>query len=426
MIGWLAGVTIAAQAVASGQGEPMSLDKAIELATQNAFSVRIAESNVEKAKRRIDEIRGNLGPRLTGNGSYTRFDRENQGRGIEDKSASLSVSMPLDLFGVTKRGLRGSERSLDAAKETLEASKRDLALSVRRAFYNVLQAEAQVGVAQETKDRAIARLKNAQAQFAAGAIAQIDVLRLETAVSQAETELLTAQNAVQLSHQTFNNTLARPIDTAVSLKGVDGTPTAELTEEQLTKIAWENRHELRAIRHQMAFLAAVRETQEGGMTPTLSLSAVHSRSFNGSSLSNRQTSGTLAVSIPIWDSGITRAKVKQARQDELQAKTQLEQAELGIALEVRQARTNLTNALNRLAVAKRQVELAAETYRLAQIKFEAGEGIPLEVTDAQTELTRARTNEVVALYDAYRAYAELQRAIGRDTISEPTPAGDQP
>lgn len=424
MTGWLAGFALAAHAAASVQGEHMSLDKAIEIATQNAFSVRIAESNVEKARRRIDEIRGNLGPRVTGGASYTRFDRASQGGGIENKSAQLSLSMPLDLFGVTKRGLKGSERSLSAAQETLEASKRDLALAVRRAYFNVLQAEAQVIVAEETKGRAEQRLTNAKAQFAAGAIAQIDVLRLETAVFQAETDLISARNGVQLAHQAFNNTIARPIDTPVVLQSIASVPDAGLTDEELTKIALSNRREIKALQHHIAFLGAVRETQEGGMTPSLSLSAGHSRAFNGQTFSNNQTSGTLALTVPIWDSGITRARVKQARQDELQAKTQLEQVELGIALEVRQAHTNLQNASSRLGVARRQVVLAAETYRLAQIKFEAGEGIPLEVTDAQTELTRARTNEVVALYDALRAYAELQRAIGVDTISEPTPPGE--
>ena len=57
------------------------------------------------------------------------------------------------------------------------------------------------------------------------------------------------------------------------------------------------------------------------------------------------TVGTLQVNWPIFDSGLTRARVRQVRQDEEQAALQQQQIELGISLEVRQAVANLQNAV---------------------------------------------------------------------------------
>jgi outer membrane protein TolC len=88
-----------------------------------------------------------------------------------------------------------------------------------------------------------------------------------------------------------------------------------------------------------------------------------------------------------------------------------------VSLQVDQAHTNLKNALSRLEVAKTQVGLARETYRLAKLRADNGEGIQLEVTDAQTELTRSEINLVTARYDYLIAYAELLRAVGEPSDS---------
>lgn len=195
-----------------------------------------------------------------------------------------------------------------------------------------------------------------------------------------------------------------------------------MSEDQFFATAKESRPELKAIGLQQKVLEFVRMAEERGGVPSLNLSAVHSRSFGstGFGASTSSTTGVLAISIPIWDSGITRARVKAARQDEEQAKLQGEQILLGISLEVRQAYANLTNAAARRALAQQQVKLAEETYRLTTVKFENGEGIPLEVADASTQLTQAKTLMVNADYDYLRAIADLEHAIGTELKPEGT------
>jgi outer membrane protein TolC len=52
------------------------------------------------------------------------------------------------------------------------------------------------------------------------------------------------------------------------------------------------------------------------------------------------------------------------------------------------------------------------------VKYEAGEGIPLEVADAATQLTQAKTLLVNAQYDYLRAIADLEHAIGKPLLPE--------
>ena len=417
MIVWAKALTFGLAVIT--QGGELTLDEALRIAEQNSYGLRIAASNVEKAKQRLAEVRGQLGPKVNGQASYTRFAEEQfQGGGKDSKQASVGVNMPLDLAGVTGKAVEAARANTRSFEETYRAARNDLRLTVKRAYFQVLQAEAQTVVFQQAVEGAQQRLKNAQAQFAAGAVARIDVVRFETQLAQAQTDLETSQNSLQVAKNSFNNALARPIETPVDLAEVPAMPQPSETPDTLVQTAQSGRPEVLSLKNSIEALRFVTKAQEGGMTPSVGLSANHQRTFgNGISTSDQNTFAAITLTVPIFDSGITRARVKQARQDEVQAATQLDQLNLGISLEVRQALTNLSSAKARLEVAEKQVRLAEETYRLSQIRYDAGEGIQLEVTDAQTELTRARTNLVNARYDYLRAYSELQRAVGSDTLA---------
>lgn len=421
----LAGV---AMAWFASQG-PMGLEDALKVAEQNSFAIRSANAAVEKARQRAREAKGNLGPRLTADATYTRFDRaltSNFGgsdvttRPIDSKDGKLTLSMPIDIAGVTGKAVRAADRSVHVAEMNREAVRNDLRQSVKKAFFAALQAQEGVRVAEETLARAEDRLKNVKAELAVGTRAKVDVIRLETQVTQANADLIAAKNGASLALSALNNVLGRPIETPTELRPHPLWRPTQASEDGLIAIALENRPDLKALRIQQDVLAFVRMAEERGNLPSLSFAAVHSRTFGstGFGASSANTTGTLALSIPIWDSGITRARVKAARQDEESLKVQREQAELGVSLEVRQAMLNLKNADARLQVAEKQVALAEETYRLTTIKFEAGEGIPLEVADASTQLTIAKTQLVSAKYDYLRAIADLERAIGKDLMPE--------
>lgn len=414
------------QAQAAG---PLSLTDALRVAEQNALMLKIAGTQIEKARQQAAQVRGQLGPKLTAEGTYTRFDKalsSNFGganvttRPIDSKDARLNFSMPLDIAGVTGRALRAAQLNIAVQEANLAAARNDLHQNVKRSFYGVLQAQAAIQVSEEALARAQERLRNTQREVTAGTRAKVDVIRLETDVARATTDLTVAQNQLKLAKNVLNNTMGRAIETPVEVTDQAAwTPTAQ-TEEELFELAKTTRPEIKANALQQEVLAFVRQAEEGGGLPSLNFSAVHSRSFGstGFGSSSSSTTGVIAVAIPIWDSGITRARVKAARQDEEQAKLMGELLLLGISLEVRQAYANLLNANARRELAEQQVKLAEETYRLTTVKYEAGEGIPLEVADAATQLTQAKTLLVNAQYDYLRAIADLEHAIGKPLLPE--------
>jgi outer membrane protein TolC len=104
---------------------------------------------------------------------------------------------------------------------------------------------------------------------------------------------------------------------------------------------------------------------------------------------------------------------------------QLEQAQLGVALAVLNAVTQYETALESKAAADQNVVLATEALRLAQLRYDEGAGILLDVTTAQADLTAASNRAAAARFQVRLAYAQLQLAVGQDDLSAAVTARTQ-
>ncbi len=119
------------------------------------------------------------------------------------------------------------------------------------------------------------------------------------------------------------------------------------------------------------------------------------------------------LSIPIWDWGGLRSKIRQSETRQRQSRVRLSQTQ-------RQAISNLYSAYNEALTARtalsdlRQVaDLAAESLRLVTLRYQAGESTALEIVDAQNTLVQARNNSDDAEGRYQVAVAELQTLTGK-------------
>ena len=409
-------------------GGTLTLDQALAYADKNAFAILLQQTRVEKQRQETAASQGQLGPKLGVAGNYTRYDQATSASfgsqtftilPIQQLSGTATAGLPIDLSGNMRRLVRASKSYEFAQQETLQADRADTRRAVRSAYYAILRAQAQLVVAQETLDSDSANVKNVDQRFKAGIVAQVDLLRAQTQEAQSESNLIAAKNNLQIAKQNLNSVLARPIEDDFKAEDVQ-TPALPTTDPKvLTADAENNRHEAKALENTVHALGEIRRATEQGNAPNLNLSLGYTDSAKPIGFGQRPqvVAGVIALNFPIFDSGVTRANVKAARQDEAQAKVQLSQVRLEISLEVSQATTNLQNALARMTVADRQVSTAKIVLSQANLRLQQGVGIMLEVIDAQRDLTTAEYNQVAARYDVLQAIADLQRAVGDDSMT---------
>ena len=114
----------------------------------------------------------------------------------------------------------------------------------------------------------------------------------------------------------------------------------------------------------------------------------------------------------VFDGFLTKGRVQEARGLRLQVQEELADAMRSVELDVRTAYASFIEAQEVLRSQDKVQESAEESLRLASARAAAGTATQLDVLDAQTSLTDARSTKARALRDYAVARAKLVRAVG--------------
>ena len=127
---------------------------------------------------------------------------------------------------------------------------------------------------------------------------------------------------------------------------------------------------------------------------------------------NENWTAAVGVSLNVFDSGVTAAKVNAAEASLYKAEETYRQTKDSVQLDVRNNYLSLREAEKRIATSRVAVDSAEEDYRISQLRYQAGVGTNIDVMDAQVALTQAKNNYVQALYDYNTSSAALAKAMG--------------
>jgi outer membrane protein TolC len=121
---------------------------------------------------------------------------------------------------------------------------------------------------------------------------------------------------------------------------------------------------------------------------------------------------TATLTMPVWDWGILRSKLRQAESKQEQTRVELNQTQ-------RQLVSNLYAAYNEASVAlgavnrlRRTADLATESLRLVNLRYQGGASTVLDVVDAENTLTTSRNAYDDAQVRYRVALAQLQTLTG--------------
>ncbi|MGH7784396.1 MAG: TolC family protein, partial [Candidatus Binatia bacterium] len=116
--------------------------------------------------------------------------------------------------------------------------------------------------------------------------------------------------------------------------------------------------------------------------------------------------------LPLFGDKTSHAQLGRSLVEGERLKTQREQLEQTIQVDVRNAIQALRTAEARLRAAAIARENSGKEYESEQRKLDAGQSDVYKVLDRQTALTQAKSNELRAQTELNKAIADLQRATG--------------
>ncbi len=323
---------------------------------------------------------------------------------------SMAAEQTLYDFGRTSARYDRAVALRDAASLNYTAREKDVFLQVVEAYYGILEYGNFLKSAEEEVIQMTDHLRVARNLFEQGVVTRNDLLQAEVQLANSRQRKLAEGNRLANGWLYLNYlTGQQPGYHADLEETVGGERTAG---EHGGSFDPANRAEVKALR-------------QGIRADELSIQEVRSYYFpeifarlgmdylqNNRVTEQTILSATVGVRINLFDGLATTSRYRQAVQSRSQAEEKLRMTEARIRLEYETADNDARIALERIRTAETAVKSGEENLRINKNRYQEHVGTATDVIDAQTLLTRTRTEYHRAVFDYQVAVARIKKAKG--------------
>ena len=381
-------------------------------------------------------------------------------------SLQLQGTQPLlNGFGLAlnTRGIVIAKNNIRAADYTFQQQINNTVNQVVQAYWNLVSASLNVGVARQSLELSERLLDQNKKQIEIGTMAPIDIKQTEVQVANGEQAVVTAEAAVSTQENTLKNLLSRNGLASATIAPVRIIPTSRVEVpavepvqpiQDLTEMALRSRPELEQQRIQMENTNINLKATRNSLLPTVSLTGNISNPASGGPINSipninpitgqviprdtsrinpdliggygnilRQLWGQQTINYTIgFNINIplrNRAAQYTMATQELQLRTtqlQLKQQENQIRADVANAQISIASARARYQASEKALAAQEAVVDGTQRKFQLGTATLFEVIQQQNTLASSRQNMVTAQV-AY-ATAKLQMDVATGNLME--------
>lgn len=336
-----------------------------------------------------------------------------------DYSGSTRLEFERDLLSQPSEeiALKRTEHGLESARLNFDRQRLQLEGQVIDDYYNLVQSVRELEIEDQRLAQSRANLELAQRKFEVGLIAEVEALRLQVEMLQAEATYDQAQTNIEsrrdLLRQTLGLDMSAPleIDTEVQyeIHPIDAQRALELGLARRTDMK-------RAEIFEEIRMLELKDTRRRNSI-NATLGANVSMRGHGSEIGDvsdnfeRNRWGVdLRITLPLIDNGQRRANVSQAHIALEQSRLSREQQRRQIIQQVRDATRRVHEAERQIDLRQAALEFAQRTYDVEQSRFELGLADSQQLLQAQGNLTQARINALAAVIGYQRQLKNVRLA----------------
>jgi len=338
-------------------------------------------------------------------------------------------------------GVDVQKKLLAAEEASYEQSRLDVVLDVTTGYLNLLSAKSSEQILRENLKLIRSNLEHAEVRVAAGVGNRAEVLRWQSEIATARSNLIEAVAGRNAAEIDVNRILHRPLEESFATVevGLRDRSLSQVEDAVLGRI--DNPWGLRVFR---AFLSeqALRESPEllqldAALAAQQRLEASASRAFysptvalNGAVSRNLARGGagaeladtnppddtdwnlSLSLSLPLFEGGARLAERRQASAQVRQLELEREAAAERIEQRVRTAVHFVGSSLASVSLSREAAEAARENLDLMADGYASGVVSILDLLDAQNAFLAAEQSAASAVYEYFRDIMEAERAVG--------------
>ncbi len=401
---------------------PLTLEDCIRLAQDAPSVITAARRDVDYSQLSYNQARHAFLPTgtLTTGYNYNTPSAANPGtfafvalNAIHEYVGHGNVTMQLDTSGQLRAAVDRARADQAAASASLTIAKRDLRRLVTIAYYQVLLQRRLVTVAADVLREAESFEKRVQLLEEGGEVARADVVQAASQVSFYEQALSNAELQAQLANMDLASYWTTDVTTRLPLVDTFDEPPRITDAGGLGPDPYLDRPEFSLLDAQKRGLEADARAVRAQLKPQTSITWQYGVDMNRVNFNEHGTAAFFSVTVPVFDWFRTRDLSDQSRLRAAQVENQARIAERTYSRDYQNALARLNTMFQQVAITQRQTDIAQESLRITQLKYQGGEGLPIEVLSAQTQVGQARTNYFTAIANYYVAKSDLEVAAGR-------------
>lgn len=406
---------------ASAEEKFFSLEDAFQAALTTSEYVQVSQESIAQSQSRIDQALTYLYPRVVAQSAYTRYDDtlppgggpvifQPQGQ----LRAALVLTQPLYTGGRTFAALRTTERMLEVSKKGLTVAQQNVMIMVAEAYYGVIKAQKSIEISRHSLER-IEHHKKVTEQEAATRRTKAGMsalLRANSLVTQAKINLVRAEDGLTIAREKLNMLTKLPTDVQLSEPQPVVLPDKELA--QLKSIALATREDYASSKLSQNIASENITIVRGGHYPQVyaETGMTYVTSSPATMLDATSYYAGLRLQIPIFEGGLMKSEVSEAKSKLRQAELATNALKRSIESEVHEAFVNFQTISSVLETAKLQLSYAKDNFVAVEGLFAEGLVPSLSIIDAEQALSFSERELMNATYDQQLALIRLKKSIG--------------
>ena len=388
------------------------------LQAQRAY-LRAVDENVAIAK-------SGFRPTLAIKGSYADTDvsHDNLGQKNDGKASNASavVSQPLFNGLSTLNSVKAADKTVKAEQKNLSNVEQTVFLDASTAYFNVVQNSAIVELQRNNEKLLKRKLDETTERFNVGDVTRTDVSQARARYAEARAATISAEGDLEASKAIYRQVIGSEPKTLSEPKNLSKYIPNNFNDA--LAYAKEHNYAVLAAKDMLSAKDYTISANTGALLPQVALEGSANSSRNDTEIAaskdHKQDYYAVGVNmtVPLYDAGENRAKIRQSKYQKWQAQEQLLTAE-------RQAVSDITKAWEYMAANHARIKSIKEQIKANKVALDGvqkeemlGNRTILDVLDAYNELLSSQVNEVKARRDYFVSGMQVLSAMGKLTAND--------
>lgn len=399
-----------------------TLKEAWEAAKQHSADIQAARHLSNAAQEQQNQAKAALLPQLTAHAAYQR-QPPSLSATRETQSADIRLSQTLFDAGKTAR-YRQSKHHSRAAQSQYEADTEELLVQVAETYFQLLLSKDTIAAHASEKAAYAQQIKQAREMFKRGAATALDIHEAQAGYDRALAQEIAAIAQKQIQENRLNDQTgldsgaASPVDTA-NLTARYLPKLQQHTLEQWQQLALSRNHGYQTQSHTLNSSKEALKAAQNSRLPTLNANIGYQSNRYTAAQQNHgyrhhgkgMTIG-VQLNMPLYSGGEISSRIREAREQYLQAQARLAATERQVKLAVRQAHTEGSAAYYQILAQERVLKSSRLKLKSTETGQRHGLRNSLEVIRARQEVAQAEQQLAQANYAFLMAYLKLVKESG--------------